>query len=74
MYKQVTTVMIEALIVGICLVVFTKLVEVVIIKSAGKIDMDMIKIVFLSGFLFHIVFEYTGINYWYAINYPKNNF
>jgi hypothetical protein len=69
--KSVQTVIIEALIVGICLVFLTKLVEVVIITSAKKIDMDMIKIIFLSGFLFHLVFEYTGINFWYAVNYPR---
>ena len=38
----------------------------------GKIDMDMIKIIFLSGFLFHLVFEYTGINFWYSVNYPRS--
>jgi hypothetical protein len=71
MYKPITTVIIEAIFVGICLVVFSKLVEFVIIRSGGKIDMDMIKITFLSGALFHVVFEYTGLNYWYAMNYPK---
>ena len=72
MYKPITTVIIEALFVGICLVVFTKLVEVVMIKSPGEIDTDMIKIIFVSGALFHIVFEYTGLNYWYAMNYPRS--
>lgn len=69
--KPVTTVIIEALIVGICLLGFTKLVESFIITSTVKIDMDMMKVIFLSGFLFHIVFEYTGLNFWYAMNYPR---
>jgi hypothetical protein len=70
--KPVTTVVIEAIIVGICLLFFTKLVESFMIKSSQKIDMDMIKVIFISGFLFHIVFEYTGINFWYAVNYPRD--
>jgi hypothetical protein len=70
--KPVTTVVIEAIIVGICLLFFTKLVESFMIKSSQKIDMDMIKVIFISGFLFHIVFEYTGINFWYAVNYPRS--
>jgi hypothetical protein len=69
--KSVQTVIIEAIIVGICLVFLTKLVEV-IITATKKIDMDMIKIIFLSGFLFHLVFEYTGINFWYSVNYPRS--
>lgn len=70
--KSFITVIIEAFIVGIFLVGFTKLVEMFIIKSAVKMDIDIIKIIFISGFLFHIVFEYTGINFWYAVNYPRS--
>lgn len=72
MYKPVITVIIEAFIVGVGLLVLAKLLETFIIKS-GKIDMDIIKIIFISGFLFHIIFEYTGINFWYSVNYPRSS-
>ena len=26
----------------------------------------------LAGFLFHVVFEYSGINKWYSLDYVKN--
>ena len=66
------TVITEAFIVGICLLALTKLLENFIVKTPGKIDMDIIKLIFISGFLFHIIFEYTGINFWYSINYPRS--
>lgn len=72
MYKPIITVIIEAFIVGICLVFLTKLLENFIIKTPGKIDIDVMKLIFISGFLFHIIFEYTGINFWYSMNYPRS--
>jgi hypothetical protein len=71
-YKPVITVITEAFIVGICLLALTKLLENFIVKTPEKIDMDIIKLIFISGFLFHIIFEYTGINFWYSINYPRS--
>lgn len=27
---------------------------------------------FITGFLIHIIFEYTGLNKWYCLNYVRN--
>jgi hypothetical protein len=27
---------------------------------------------FLTGFLFHVIFEYAGLNKWYAVDYVKS--
>lgn len=60
----------EASIVGICLILL-----VMIIQNFAKYIPDLfndnkfIEILFISGFLFHILFEYTGLNLWYAKDY-----
>lgn len=70
--KKVTTVLIEAIIVGVFLILFNEGVSFLF----GKFKMTEIKYfkyltLFLSGALFHLVFEYTGINKWYVENYFK---
>lgn len=68
--KSIVTVSIEAIIIGLLLVGFAKIVELFITRSSPTLNMDTLTIIFISGVLIHIVFEYTGINHWYAINYP----
>lgn len=68
--KTVITVLIEAIVVGICLLGLVKILGNFILTSPQTINTDIIKVIFISGFLFHIIFEYTGINFWYATNYP----
>jgi|UniRef100_A0A6C0AMQ2 hypothetical protein len=70
--KSVTTVLIEAVVVGICLILFGNLIEYFknyIPNISGM--KDKIEIYFIAGFVFHIVFEWTGINLWYAKEYCK---
>jgi hypothetical protein len=60
----------EGIVVGIVLVVMFMFVRW-ILPSAFIFDMT-IPAVFISGALFHIIFEYTGINQWYAVDYVQN--
>lgn len=66
-FKNYTTVLIEAVVVGIGLVI---LVELLKILSGNAFGRQMI-LIFVAGFVFHILCEYTGINSWYAKNYCK---
>jgi len=59
--KSLRTLAIEALIVGFLLVVMFKIV--------GLLGMRPVVTVFLTGALFHLTCEYTGVNEWYARNY-----
>ena len=70
--KTVIAVLIEGIVVGICLLGLAKIISLFILTPPQTIDMDMIKVIFISGFLFHIIFEYTGLNLWYAVNYPAD--
>jgi hypothetical protein len=81
--KSVKTVLIEAAVVGILLIVFVYIVGWALhiagypMKSLDKLcagwnDTYIMEItLFLSGVLFHLVCEYTGINEWYVKNYYK---
>jgi hypothetical protein len=63
--KTVRLVAIEAIVVGICLVAFVKLVRYLYDPK------DEMMLLFIAGVLFHIIFEYSGINLWYSIEYCK---
>ena len=63
--KNIQTVLIEAIVVGACLVAFFKGVELLL----PGIGFNMT--VFASGVVFHLVFEYIGLNKWYSIEYCK---
>jgi hypothetical protein len=63
--KPVKLVAMEAVVVGICLIAFMQLV-----KYLYKTENEMV-LLFIAGALFHIVFEYSGINLWYSIEYCK---
>ena len=68
--KPVLTVFIEAAIVGAGLIAFVYFIEMYLSKYTPDIIQNKkIQNLFLSGFLFHIVFEYSGINMWYAKDY-----
>jgi len=59
--KSARTLLLEALIVGLLLVLMFKIVSL-----AGR---SLVLTVFLSGALFHLTCEATGVNAWYARTY-----
>lgn len=60
--KSLHVVLVESIIVGILLVLFTYITSYI----TCSIDYSSI---FLAGILFHLVFEYTGLNERYARHY-----
>lgn len=69
MVKSNRTVLIEAIVVGLGLIVLYNIVD--IISKYIKMDYGMNVNLFISGFLFHIICEYIGLNIWYAKEYCK---
>jgi len=61
--KHVSTVLFEALVVGLGLLVLFYLLQ----KLFAKMSQPML--LFIAGALFHIICEYTGVNQWYSIKY-----
>jgi di/tricarboxylate transporter len=66
--KTIGLVFVEASVVGIFLILL-----VYIVKQFEKYlpIKSEILILFLAGFLFHSIFEYTGVNAWYSKEYCK---
>jgi len=69
--KTFLTVLIEATIVGLLLIVFVSFVNTYLLEyipnySGNKL---FIEAIFIAGLLFHLTFEYTGLNLIYAQNY-----
>lgn len=65
MKKQVSLVLFEALVVGVGLILIYEIVKAFV---APKEKSNYI-VLFSSGVLFHLIFEYTGVNEWYSIKY-----
>jgi hypothetical protein len=59
--KSARTLALEAIVVGLLLVLMFKLVSLL-----GR---GLVLTVFLTGALFHLTCEATGVNAWYARNY-----
>lgn len=67
--KSVSTVFIEAFVVAIVLTL-TFLVLKKLHKYIPKITSNTIlDTAFIAGFIIHVVFEYSGINQWYSLDY-----
>lgn len=58
--KPPTTLAIEAFVVGLLLMILFLIVSRV---------MSPVPAVFISGALFHVICEYSGVNAWYARTY-----
>jgi hypothetical protein len=59
--KSMRTLALEALVVGLLLVLMFKIVSLM--------GLGLLVTLFLTGALFHLTCEFTGINEWYARNY-----
>lgn len=64
--KDTVLVLTEAAVVGIGLIFLYNLVEMVF----GGLVPQWIKL-FIAGVIFHIVFEWSGVNLWYALEYCR---
>jgi hypothetical protein len=56
MTRPITTVLVEALVIGI--------MNIVLIMSLEKLNVPMVALI--AGALIHIIFEYTGGNKWWC--------
>ncbi len=65
--KPISTVIIEAVVVGALLIAFVFGVQMIVLRTSYKIPFAAV--IFISGALFHIVCEYTGVNMWYSKKY-----
>ena len=70
--KTPQTVLIEAAVVGAGLILFHELVKIIIrlvkLDKLNSVVLGYIQL-FLAGLLFHLAFEYAGLNAWYVDNY-----
>ena len=71
--KSIAFVIMEAIVVGIILIIFVTFTQKYILQLIPNLSghKDTIELFFIAGFLFHITFEYTGINLWYSKEYCK---
>jgi hypothetical protein len=71
--KPIQLVLTEAIVVGLLLIGFVKLVKIYILPIIPNISgqPEDIELYLIAGFLFHITCEYTGINLWYSREYCK---
>lgn len=71
--KSIPLVLFEAVIVAISLLATFYLVEWIYSKvSLSQMTKSpLVDLLLVTGFLIHIIFEYTGINRWYSIEYCK---
>ena len=66
--KKLTSIILkESLLVGVLLVIIYSIIDFILPESDYKIHINLL----LSGILFHIGFEYTGLNEWYSLDYCK---
>lgn len=75
MPKPFSVVLVEAVVVGVLLVVVYNIVDYLLgfYNLGDKIGLLYYKILvlFFSGFIFHILCEITGVNLWYVNDYNK---
>lgn len=70
MAKSVSLVLFEALVVGVGLAILVALVQPMsgyIPNLSGR--KEQIEMLIVVGFLFHVICEYTGVNWWYSKKY-----
>lgn len=70
MVKDVSLVLFEAVVVGVGLILIYEIVKRVVTQIGMKEPSNLV-ILFVSGAVFHLVCEYTGVNQWYSEKYCK---
>ena len=69
--KSIQLVGFEALVVGICLAILVYIVKkYIVVPNITGYSTD-IELFIIVGALFHVLFEYSGINLWYSLEYCK---
>ena len=70
-YKSETRILVqEAPIVGFVLILIFLFISCLLSCSCNtKINKNMILSTFISGYIFHVLCEYTGVNVWYSKDY-----
>ncbi len=68
--KDVSLVITEAVIVGVSLIILFMGVDYLSQYIPDFTNTNKLwEKLFIAGFIFHLFFEYTGINLWYALKY-----
>lgn len=65
MTKDFGLILFEGTVVGIGLIAVYKLVEMM----ASSYSLSQNVVLLLSGLLFHLLCEFTGVNQWYSLKY-----
>ena len=70
--KNFTTIILEAVIVGVSMVFISLFIDKYFDVYLPKITkIAMVDGVFYTGILAHFIFEYSGVNIWYSKEYCK---
>lgn len=65
MGKDINLVLFEAFVVGVGLIIVYEIAKTLF----GVKDKTNYNVLFVSGFIFHIICEYGGVNQWYSLKY-----
>jgi len=71
--KKLSTVLIEASVVGAALAVLVKIVKEFILPYIPNVSgrKESVELFIVTGIIFHVICEYSGVNIWYAREYCK---
>lgn len=71
--KPIGAVLFEAVVVGILMIGFVHSTRWLVLPYIPDVSghKDAIELFLIAGLLFHLVFEYTGINLWYSLSYCR---
>lgn len=64
--KSNLTIFGEAIFVGVFVILFYIIQRIVLKNKNIYIEL------FITGMIFHIIFEYTGLNAWYSLDYIRH--
>ena len=70
-FKSLSTIITESTVVGIGLIFVYYIVNYIITNYIPQLNLNLHIKLFISGFIFHVICEYTGVNIWYVKEYSK---